>query len=69
MPGKRRKQSVKKAIWYLGGRKRQRGKGFPLGLLASIGAPKLAEFAKPILRKIFGRGKRSVVINKSKRRR
>ena len=36
MPGKRGKQSVKKGICYLGGRKktrkRQRGKGFPLGL-------------------------------------
>ena len=43
MPGKRGKQSVKKGIWYIGGkrktRKRQRGKGFPLGLLASIGVP------------------------------
>ena len=32
MPGKRGKQSVKKGIWYIGGkrktRKRQRGKGF-----------------------------------------
>ena len=56
MPGKRGKQSVKKGIWYLGGRykkarKRQRGKGFLLGLLASIGAPILGEIAKPILEK------------------
>ena len=62
MPGKRGKQSVKKGIWYLGGRKktkkRQRGKGFPLGLLASIEAPILGEFAKPILGKILGRGRR-----------
>ena len=62
MPGKRGKQSVKKGIWYIGTkrkiRKRQRGKGFPLGLLASIGAPILGEVAKPILGKIFGRGRR-----------
>ena len=69
MPGKRGKQSVKKGIWYLGSRKRQRGKCFPLGLLASIGAPILGEIAKPILGKISGRGKRRVVINKLKRRR
>ena len=60
IPGKRGKQSVKKAIWYLGSkrktRKRPRGKGFPLGLLASVGAPILGEVAKPILGKIFGRG-------------
>ena len=59
MPGKRGKQSVKKGIWYLGGttrrRKRQRGKGLPFGLLASIGAPILGETAKPIFGKIFGK--------------
>ena len=63
MPGKRGKQSVKKGIWYLGGRykkarKRQRGKGFLIGLLASIGAPILGEIAKPIFGKIFGKGKK-----------
>ena len=63
MPGKRGKQSVKKGIWYLGGRykkarKRQRGKDFLLGLLASIGAPILGEIAKPIFGKIFGKGKK-----------
>ena len=62
MPGKRGKQSVKKGIWYIGGkrktRKWQRGKGFQLGLLASIRAPILGEVAKPILGKIFGRVRR-----------
>ena len=62
MPGKRGKQSVKKWIWYIDGkrktRKRQRGEGFPLGLLASIGPPILGEVTKPILGKIFGRGRR-----------
>ena len=60
MPEKREKQSVKKRIWHIGGkrktRKKQRGKGFPLRLLASIGAPILGEVAEPILVKIFGRG-------------
>ena len=62
MPGERGKQSVKKGIWYVGGatkhRKRQWGKGFPLGLLASFGAPILSEVAKPVLGKIFGKGLR-----------
>ena len=63
MPGKRGKQYVKKGICYLGGaykkaRKRQRSKGFPLGLLALVGAPILGEIAKPIFRKIFGKGRR-----------
>ena len=59
MPGKRGKQSVKKGICYLEGRKkRQRGKGFPLGILISIGAPILGEVAKIILGKIFGRRKK-----------
>ena len=62
MPGKRGKQSVKKGIWYLGGRykksKRQRGKGLPFGLLASIEAPILGEIEKPIFGKIFGKGKK-----------
>ena len=63
-------QSVKKDIWYLGGSKKrneflekktkkgQHIKGFPLGLLASVGVPFLGEIAKPIITKIFGEGKR-----------
>ena len=40
----RGRQTVKKGIWHIGGkrkyrRKRQEGKGFPLGLLASAAAP------------------------------
>ena len=60
----RGKQSVKKGLWYIGGgeyrraKKTQRGKDIPIGLLASIGAPILGEIAKPILGKIFGRGRR-----------
>ena len=59
----RGKQSVKKDIWYIGGkytrapkRRKQKGGAFPLGLLASVGAPILGEIAKPILGKILGRG-------------
>ena len=61
----RGKQSVRKGIWNIGGRKRrsrklyrkQRGRGFPIGLLASATAPFLGEIAKPILKKVF-RGRR-----------
>ena len=53
----RGKQDIKKGVWYVGGKKRQRGKGFPIGLLASIAAPVLGEVAKPILGKFFGRGR------------
>ena len=50
----RGKQYVKKGVWYIGGKKRkQKGGAFPLGLLASIGAPILGEIAKPILGKIL----------------
>ena len=59
----RGKQSVRKGVWYIGGRKKrgrkkyrkQRGsRGFPIGLLASAAAPFLGEIAKPILKKVFG---------------
>ena len=52
----RGKQSVKKGIWHLRGR-RQQGKGFPRGLLASAAAPLLGEIAKPLFKIIFGRRK------------
>ena len=66
----RGKQSVKKGVWYIGGRykrapkRRQRGGTIPLGLLASIGAPILGEIEKPIFGKIFGRGKRKRRVKK-----
>ena len=45
-------------MWYIGGKKRKRrkqeGKGFPFGLVASAAAPFLCEIAKPIFKKIFG---------------
>ena len=55
----RGKQSVKKGVWYIGGRKRYRGRGLPIGLIASAAAPFLGEIANPIFKKIFsGRRKR-----------
>ena len=39
-------------------KKRQQGKEFPIGSLASAAAPSLGEIAKPIFKIIFGRGKR-----------
>ena len=39
-------------------KRKQKGAGIPIGLLASIGAPILGEIAKPIFGKIFGRGRR-----------
>ena len=62
----RGKQSVKKGVWYIGGRKRyikrvqrgQRGRGLPIGLIASAAAPFLGEIAKPIFKKIFIRRKK-----------
>ena len=58
----RGKQSVKKGVWYIVGRKRyrkrtkrgQRGKGLPIGLIASVAAPFLGEIAKHIFKKTFG---------------
>ena len=56
-------QSVKKGVWYIGGQRKyrkrqQRGKGYPIGLLASATIPILGEVAKPILKKCFGVRKR-----------
>ena len=55
----RGKQYVKKGVWYIGGKKRkQKGGSIPFGLIASLTAPVLGEVAKPILGKMFGRGRR-----------
>ena len=56
-------QSLRKGVWYIGGKRKyrkrqQRGKGFPIGLLASATTPILGEVAKPILKKSFGVRKR-----------
>ena len=61
----RGKQSVKKEVWYIGGKykraprkKKTKRQSHLFGLIASLATPVLAEVAKPILGKIFGRGKR-----------
>ena len=60
----RGRQSIKKGVWHIGGRKRQKGGAFPLGLVASLAGPILGEVAKPIFKTIFGRG-----LKKNSRRR
>ena len=60
----RGRQSVKKGVWYIGGRyrrapkRRQKGGAIPIGLIAPLASPVLGEIAKPILDKILGRGLR-----------
>ena len=54
----RGKQSAKKGVWYIGGKRRKRRtqsrKGFPIRYLASAAAPILGEVTKSILKKIVG---------------
>ena len=50
----RGRQSIKKGVWHIGGRKRQKGGAFPLGLVASLAGPILGEVAKPIFKTILG---------------
>ena len=61
----RGKQSVRKGVWYIGGkykrapkRKKQKKGAIPFGLIASLAGPILGKVAKPIFKKILGRGKR-----------
>ena len=62
----RGKQVVKKGVWYIGGKyrksrrkkRKQKGGAFPFGLIASLAAPVLGEVAKPLFKKILGRGKK-----------
>ena len=53
----RGRQSIKKGVWHIGGKRkrRQRGGAFPLGLVASLAGPLLGEVAKPIFKTILGR--------------
>ena len=59
----RGKQPIRKGAWYIVGKRRKKekkkGKGFPIGLLASVGVPILSELAKPVFKKILGRGTHS----------
>ena len=57
------RQSIKKGVWHIGGRKRQKGGAFPLGLVASLAGLILGEVAKPIFKTILGR-----VIKRRRRR-
>ena len=58
----RGKQSVRKGVWFFGGRRRikrgkrgQRGGFLPLaGLLGAAAGPIIGEIAKPLLKKIIG---------------
>ena len=55
----RGKQSVRKGVWYIGGKKRryskkQRGRGIPFGLIASAAATFLGKVTKALLKKMFG---------------
>ena len=62
---RRGKQSVRKGVWYIGGkykraskrRKKQTGGAISFGLIASLAAPVLGEVAKPIFKRILGRGR------------
>ena len=59
----RGKQSVKKGIWRISGRykkrkRKQKGGAIAFGLIASLVGPILGEVAKPIFKKIIGRGRR-----------
>ena len=47
---------MKKGVWHIGGRKRQKGGAFPLGLVASLARPILGEVEKPIFKTMLGRG-------------
>ena len=42
------RQSIKKGVWHIGGRRGQRGGAFPLGLLAGLAGPLIGTVAKPI---------------------
>ena len=51
----RGRQSIKKGLWHIGGR-RQNGGAFSLGLLAGLAGPLIGAVAKPIFKKIVGGG-------------
>ena len=52
----RGRQSIKKGVWHIGRRRRQRGGVFPLGLLAGLAGPLIGAVAEPIFKKIVGIG-------------
>ena len=59
------KQSVKKRVWYIGSKIKEKKKdkkveGIPIGLVASPAAPVLRQIASPILKQIFGKGRKKI---------
>ena len=56
----RGKQSVRKGLWYVGGKYKRGKKGgaIPIGLIARLAAAVLGEIAKSILGKLLGRGRK-----------
>ena len=58
------KQSIKRGVWHIGGnykrarKRKQKGGAITFGLIASLAGPILGEVAKPIFKKIIGRGAR-----------
>ena len=59
----RGKQTVKKGVWYIGGKRKkrnrkQKGGAFPIRLIASLAGPLLGEIAKPIFKKIIGKDRK-----------
>ena len=58
----RAKQSIKRRAWHIGGnykrakKRKQKGGAIPFRLSASLAAPILGEVAKPVFKKIIGRG-------------
>ena len=48
----------KKVFGILGEKRKQKGAGLPLELLALVGAPISGEIIKPILGHFFGRGRK-----------
>ena len=62
----RGKKLIRKGVWHIGRKykrapkkkKKEKGGAIPFGVIASLAAPVLGEVAKPLLRKIFGRGRR-----------
>ena len=60
----RGKQSVKKGVWYIGGKykkarkRQQKGGAIPIGLITSLAAPVLGKIAKLILGRLLGSGRK-----------
>lgn len=62
-----RKQSVRKGVWYIGGRRRkrrQKGRFLPVGaILGSLAGPALGALAGPVVKKKYLVEKNGVAID------